>query len=334
MAGNINSDDRHRDADLLGALLQFHVCPCRTENGEQRLVDFVLGALQPEAAAGIAAHVESCAACSAIVRELRLDQRAPIPIRMPTPPIWRRAAIAALLAVIGGTAAWRFVRHDAPLDRLNDGGMRLALNSGRWGGVTLPDSADRDLVLATLGTGHLPTALRDMPAAQSGVLRGDAPTAGFDLVSPVNQRLEPARPRFTWTALAGAVSYRVAVFSMNMEVLEESPSLSGSQTSWESTKDLPRGVRLGWQVTAERSGLDSVLSPAPPASSVYFEIVSAEAEQRLIRARAAAAPSHLLLASIYAQQGMRDEAAGEIAALANANPQSALARSLLVTSHR
>jgi hypothetical protein len=321
---------RH-DAPALRSLLDFDRCPARTPDGEQRLVDFSLGRLQPDAAAEMTAHTHSCAECSRILRELREDRASVIAARR-SPSVWWRAAIAAalVLAMIGG--GWLLIRdrEGAVQDRIHDGGALIALSrSGEWSGVALADGRDRELVLATLRSRHLPAAIGALRPPDASVLRGNAPAGGFELRSPVYTRIEEARPRFTWSGLPGAVSYRVAVFSMDMQLIEVSPPLAPAQTSWESTKDLPRGVRIGWQVTAERRNGDPVLAPAPPAAPVYFEAIGEDAAQGLARARATNPPSRLLLAAIYAQEGMRAESRRELEALARSNPESPVVKALL-----
>jgi hypothetical protein len=321
------------DTAVLEALLDADSCPARSENGEQRLVDFVSDRLEPAAAAQIDAHTQNCPDCAALLEELREEQaalRRPLPVRMaPTRARWwRMAAAVVALAVMAG-ASW-LLRRDAPADTIHDGGALLALSrSGEWSGLPLTNAADRDLVLATLRSRRLPAPSSDLRAPDSGVLRGSAHSAGFELQSPVYVRVEATRPLLEWTALPNAASYRVVLFRTDLQVIETSPVLPGTRTQWQPTKDLPRGTRIGWQVTAERRGRDPALAPAPPLPPVYFEVLSAAAAERLANARAAIPPSHLLLASIYAREGMRAEARREVEALVRDNPESAEARALL-----
>lgn len=81
--------EARRDAPALQSLLEFDRCPAHTPDGEQRLVDFALGRLQPGAAAEMAAHTQSCAECSGILRELREDRAAFTPARRSLSAWWR-----------------------------------------------------------------------------------------------------------------------------------------------------------------------------------------------------------------------------------------------------
>lgn len=333
------------DAGELRALLEFDVCPSRSEDGEQRLVDYVVGRLDADETAELAAHVESCAECSRIVAELREDQAAlrpgaaslaanvvAMPVRSSVAPRavsfqWWRAAMAAVFAVAMVGVAWMYVQGRKPVDQVSDGGVLLALNrSGEWNGwtgTTPGDAADRDLVLAALRSGRLPKSLHEVKAPAAGELRGEAQAPAFELLSPMYTRVEPVRPKLSWKPLANAKSYQVVLFSMDLQVLEMSPALPASQTSWEPTKDLPRGQRIGWQVSAERTAGDPVLVPAPPAPPMFFEVIDSDAARRIASARAANPTSHLLLAALFAREGMNAEARAEAEALAAANPKSA-----------
>jgi hypothetical protein len=96
---------------------------------------------------------------------------------------------------------------------------------------------------------------------------------------------------------------------------------------WVPEVSLPRQRPLLWQVTEIRNGA-RITAPAPPEPSPRFEIVSAEDARRITESRAINPPSHLLLAILYSQAGLRREAASEIEALSSLNPSSALASSL------
>jgi hypothetical protein len=93
--------------------------------------------------------------------------------------------------------------------------------------------------------------------------------------------------------------------------------------SWVATAPLPRLKVLMWQVSVKRGG-EWTVAPAPPEPTPNFEIVSQETEARILAARQAAKPSHLLLAVLYSQAGMPKEAALELDALAAMNPGSSL----------
>lgn len=322
-------------------------CGADSDAGEQQLVDFVVGRLDPAVAARLARHIESCERCQAIVAELREDQASlgAASVESNLKPLASNAhgfnahrsnahrsnvkwvAIAAGLAILLAGAAWKLLQKETPVERIQDGAVTLALNkSGEWSGMEGLPRSGRDAILEALRTRKLP-APSEPPWSPPprGELRGAPAPAAFELLSPAYARVEQTRPRFSWTAVPDARSYRVAVFTMDMKIVETSGALPPHQTSWEPAKELPRAQRLAWQVTAERIGADALLAPAPPAPQVFFEVVSEEVAHRIDEAR----PSHLLLAAVYARHGMKLEARRELEVLAAQNPQSGLIRTLL-----
>ena len=98
-------------------------------------------------------------------------------------------------------------------------------------------------------------------------------------------------------------------------------------TEWQPSQPLPRQRPLKWQVAAEGKG-ERTIAPRPPEPSLEFEIISEDAARRIETARAGDHPSHFVLAVLYAQEGLKDEAAAEMKQVAALNPKSALVESL------
>ena len=133
------------------------------------------------------------------------------------------------------------------------------------------------------------------------------------------------RPEFSWTPLEGVWSYRVTVIGEDLRQIARSGLIV--RPSWVPDAPLPRLRTLLWQVTALGHGT-RITAPAPPEPPARFELVSADAARRIASAQAARPSSHLLLAILYSQAGLRSEAKAEIAAIASLNPGSQLASSL------
>jgi hypothetical protein len=314
------------------------------EDGEKQLIDLVLGRIEESEARELMRHVSSCPECSSILQELREDQASfkhasskdaqlanssPIVSPDSAKRWWRMAAAAAIVAALAGVT-WKMSRPETLTDRVTDGGVLLALHaSGEWTGLSAQDPADRQAVLDALRMHRLPPVIAELRAPASGEIRGTSPPSGLQLVMPVFKSVLSARPEFSWSALPGATSYRVAVYAADMRVLEVSPPLPASQLSWVPAIELPRGVKLGWQVTATTKHGEPVLAPAPPLPPAFFEVASEAQAARLNQALAAKPPSHLLLATMYARLGMAAEARREVELLARDNPESEAVQGLL-----
>jgi hypothetical protein len=67
----------------------------------------------------------------------------------------------------------------------------------------------------------------------------------------------------------------------------------------------------------------------PPAAEARFSVLQRAKADEIDRVRRAEPTSHLALAVLYAQAGMRAEAERELSVLASRNPESALARQLI-----
>lgn len=89
--------------------------------------------------------------------------------------------------------------------------------------------------------------------------------------SPVGTAVLDARPPFSWTAIADATGYSVAVFDERFRQVATSGLLTVPE--WTPTRGLPRGRMLAWQITAHSPGGD-VVSPAPPQPEARFIVLS------------------------------------------------------------
>jgi hypothetical protein len=92
---------------------------------------------------------------------------------------------------------------------------------------------------------------------------------------------------------------------------------------------LQPGATYIWQVTAVKDG-EQILSSSAPPREARFRVLSAAQAAELSRAAREHANSHLVLGTLYAQAGLLDDAERELRALLVTNPQSAVARKLLL----
>ena len=125
--------------------------------------------------------------------------------------------------------------------------------------------------------------------------------------------------------MEGANGYLVEVYDPQFKLVASSPQLT--DLSWTTT--LERGNVYSWQVKAIKDG-EEVTAPRPPAPQAKFRIVDQAKANELARAKRSFGTSHLTLGLLYAEAGVLDEAEREFRLLRNANPDSELARNLLL----
>lgn len=301
------------------------------EPSEEELVRFVSGKMTAPRRGEIEAHLAGCASCAsamADLQEILLEipavepekQEIRVRARPPHRYLWWAIGAAALLAIL--VAAVKLIEWRTPdLEvSLQDAGGRIGLTrSGGLLGIAVPDPVERNWMVEALRDGRLPPPIPwSGPAPGALPARGDS--AEFQPVSPVEKRVLSNRPEFLWTPLTGGSNYRVKVYTEGEKVVCDSKLVWG--TRWQPDFPLPRGVRLGWQITARR-GDDLIMTPAASAPRAMFELIPNDSAVRIDRERTKQRRSHLLLTVLYAREGLPEDAARELAILARANPGSA-----------
>jgi hypothetical protein len=288
------------------------------EVGEQELVDYAMGSLAGAHRSRIERHLATCAECRDVVAVLPAARRSASPARY-----WLAAAAVVVLLI--PVAFWLMRRPAEPklIASVADAGGRIELREGGdLAGPSALSAADRDLLRDVLRSGALPPGPAALAAEAPGVLRSTGgPSPAFQVLAPLDRRVLSDRPRFDWTAAAGARSYEVSVVTADLREVAQSEPLT--VPGWRPMRPLPRGVPLQWQVVARVGGY-RVVAPAPPLPPAAFEIVGGEAAQRIERALALQPPSRLLLAALYAREGLTAEARAELDRLAAANPADPL----------
>ncbi|MBS1826224.1 MAG: zf-HC2 domain-containing protein [Acidobacteria bacterium] len=271
----------------------------------------------------IRTHLANCETCRKEFEDLRAFQRE-LQTRHPTSAWWKSAAIAAGLLL----AAWGIVRltqHPAPTlaAAIQDNGRTLGIDpSGNLVGFAgTPDSAAQIKALlqdGTLAIAPLPDGVRT-PATT--FLGPEKATPAFVPTAPLARIVLSDRPAFSWTPLDGAQSYRVQVMDDQFQPLAD----SGEQqtTTWRPAAPLPREKVLIWQISARQNG-KLLRTPQPPLPEARFYIASQAAADRIAAASSRQPVSHLELAVLYANAGLKEEAQQELRALATTNPGSSL----------
>jgi anti-sigma factor RsiW len=210
---------------------------------------------------------------------------------------------------------------------VRDGSGEVALrSSGEVVGLPALSDTAREAVRAALATGRLSIVATAALVPRAGVLRGTEAVPGFDVRDPAGRVVESDRPTFAWNAHPSARTYRVAVVDTTFSEVASSGDVAS--TEWVPASPLPRGKVLLWQVTAITPE-GPVQAPVPPAAEARFSVLERAKADEIDRVRRAEPTSHLALAVLYAQAGMRAEAERELSVLASRNPESALARQLI-----
>lgn len=291
------------------------------------LVDGTLGEVEEEI---VRMHLEDCAMCAGELDDLRrLAAPAAIARRRP----WMRNAwlLAASLLMAVAIGSWFIAREQqAPKGRhapatfrnvvvLHDATGEIALDErGQVHGIALPLASTAAALLRNPSLA--PPAVLASVRSASSTLRGSEEQA-LAVIEPVGRIVLEDRPQFSWKGARGNAS--VAVYDeSSLRRVAASGTVRGGR--WTPDAPLPRGVTLTWQVSA-----DGMLAPPPSVPPARFRIVDAQAFTRIGEARRSG--SHLLLGAALAEAGLRDDAEAELRQLAEMNPQSAAARSLLTS---
>lgn len=273
-------------------------------------------------------HFESCAACQAEAADLRAFHPRPVAV-MPTAakarvrviawPAWAAAAAAAAIVAV---LFLHMHSASAPVmvAELHDRGGTIGLDAqGRLSGIALTPQ-DAELVSAAMREHRLPVSAAAVPATERMRGANDGGPA-FAVRSPLAETTL-LRPEFRWQPLAGALGYQVFVYDEAFQPVAQSTSITA--TAWTPEKPLAAGAEYVWVVKATtREGV--VQSPRPPQAEARFRTASAGLAARIADAQT---KSHLLLAALYASNGMTTLARAEVEALERQNSGSALVEQL------
>lgn len=209
---------------------------------------------------------------------------------------------------------------------LADGAQRIALlEDGTIAGVDLRTPRDAEDARAVLSgrTIAIPTFIAAMPGAVRG---GGAGAQPLRAIEPFRSAVLEARPRFSWTPVRDASSYRVAVFDADYEEIARSEVLHG--TSWTPSKPLPAGVDFSWHVVAD-TGAGEISSAGSNRGEAVFRVLTPQEAAEVDLGEGQYRDSHLLRGLLYSRHGLLHDAEREFRRLAEQNPDSPIARALI-----
>ena len=169
----------------------------------------------------------------------------------------------------------------------------------------------------------IPTFIAAMPGAVRG---GDASAHPLRAIEPFRSAVLEARPRFSWTPVRDARSYRVAVFDADYEEIARSEALDRHVLdAVEAVAGRRRSVVA--RRRRDRCGRDLVGRFGPRRGGVPR--AHAEGGGRGGAGEAHYRDSHLLRGLLYSRHGLLHDAEREFRALAEQNPGSPVARALI-----
>ncbi|HEV8482193.1 MAG TPA: hypothetical protein VGV87_01435 [Blastocatellia bacterium] len=212
---------------------------------------------------------------------------------------------------------------------LNDGPGRVTLDkSGNLSGLNAQPQYERAVREA------LQKERVNLPAAIAGshsgtLMGGEYPE--FKLLAPVGIVIETDRPTFRWSRLEGATGYTVTVYNSHLTRIATSDVVTANE--WTATSALPRGGTCIWQVRAIKDGKE-VVAPPPAGPKAKFRVLEQSKVDEIVRVKKDYSNSHLVMGVVYAEAGLREEAKREFAELLKANPQSPVARKILLSVSR
>jgi hypothetical protein len=300
-------------------------------------------------------HLDTCAMCRAEVEDLRrFDAGDRVTPFRPRPARRWLMAAAVAFAVLALSAIAFFVRRASPaatpvtasnppapartvtpapsaVASLADGAGRIALlDDGTIAGAAPLSPRDANDARAVLSGSaiSIPTFIAAMP----GSVRGGTPSAHpLRSIEPFRSAVLETRPRFSWTPVPDARSYRVAVFDANYEEIARSEPLNG--TSWTPSKPLPAGVDLSWHVIAE-TGAGEMSSAGSDRAEAVFRVLTPKEAAEVDLGAAHYRGSHLFRGLLYSRHGLLHDAEREFRSLADQNPDSPVARRLIASVSR
>jgi hypothetical protein len=184
------------------------------------------------------------------------------------------------------------------------------------------------LVAAALRNPDLSTppelAALAFPATQ---LRGASPQAVVSLIDPVGVVVTTAQPVLRWRSTLTDATYRLALFDADMRPVAHAAVRT---TSWRPGAPLAAGRAYVWQVSTVVKG-EPVVAPGPDEPQARFSILRPDIADAIAVARRRG-EGHLVLGVLLQAGGAVDDARREFRALVDANPESQIARRLLVSA--
>ncbi len=288
------------------------------------------------------AHLESCPSCSDDVRDLQTFKVELVNSKRRLKEGWwaafiamwltrRRIAFAVAMAVVIVLAVEVGKQQLTPPHGIPHPGTA---NSNPAATETLLaikalSAEEQAAVLEAISQQSIktPVVLAGLRGPKETLLGGTPDGARFEVLQPLGEVVLDVRPLFRWQPLAGAISYSVAIFDLNLNLVQSSPAMGTTQ--WSPGQPLHQGQTYLWQVTAKLSNGQTFSSPRPPSPEARFRVLDQTKADELSRFQAAHPGAHLALGILYAEAGLLEGAEHELGLLTKTDPDYDLAQKLV-----
>jgi hypothetical protein len=306
----------------------------------EELSNYIDSTIDPERKSAIEEHASDCEICRLQLEDLKKLQSElkVVPFQPMRVGKARKYLLAAIIALAAIAAVWLMrdlLEKSAPTIvttpsdsiRMVDGNRTIEISKN---GEILkaPGISDQQISqMETIIKSKKFLVSEDLKALNPGpgTLLGEENEKRFKLKSPVGIVVLDTRPRFQWESMPNANAYQVAVLNQDLQPVVISNQIK--QQHWQPDQPLQRGKVYVWQVTAY-TPKGEIVSPAPPEPEAMFKVVDEQNFQKIQKAKEAKSP-RLVLATIYAESGLIDEAKSELLNLKQENPNSELVGELL-----
>jgi len=209
-------------------------------------------------------------------------------------------------------------REDQNESEIKDGNLLV-----KGGSVTGANYYNIDLTYQDLVSGEAFKPQNPIPAISDATLSGDK--TKIKAVSPNGVAVRTTTPTLTWKTSQKAGGFQIEVYDDAPE-FRNTPILKTSVeagTSWTVSQNLRRGRYYTWQIK-------SLNNYSGQTAEGRFRVISDEELETLNEVEKISPRSNLILAHFFAKMGLLDEAMAQLLQLKTKNPQSQLARELII----
>ncbi len=288
------------------------------------------------------AHLESCQSCSDDIRDLQTFKVELASSKQHLKEGWweaflamwltrRRIAFALAMAAVIVLAVEVGKRQPAPPHGVPPSGTTESNTTGTETLLAFKSlsAEEQAAILAVISQQSIktPAVLAGLRGPKGTLLGGTSEGARFEVLQPLGEVALDVRPLFRWQPLAGAISYSVAIYDLNLNHVMSSRALGATQ--WSPDQPLQRGRIYLWQVTAKLSNGQRVSSPRPPSPEARFRVLDQTKADELLQFQAAHPAAHLALGILYAEAGLLEQGEHELGQLPKSDPDYDLAQKLL-----
>jgi len=231
-------------------------------------------------------------------------------------PLLGLATVAAVLVAVG-SAIWvaGFYRGDRVVAYLDDPFGRISITASRevHGTEAFPQEWQAP-IREMLRTGKV-----HVPASEIESLHAMRDIGANACVRPGGVAVRSDRPTFEWRSAGRAMRYRVVIYEWGrLEPVVRSEEVSAAR--WQPEEPLKRGIDYRWELEELTPGI----ADAPVVGRAQFRVLDARKLTQIEEQERSALGSRLVLAAIYLNAALLDDAERELQSLKQEQGASAL----------